>query len=100
MRKIKQYVDKIDEELCSAKDYAEKALEYKVEGNSQGYSDYKSMANQELLHADTIHRYAVDTVARFKAVYPNPPSDMMDKWEDAHKKFIEKTAWIKLMLNM
>lgn len=29
-----------------------------------------------------------------------PPTEMMDKWEKDHKKYVEKSAWIKQMLSM
>lgn len=35
-----------------------------------------------------------------KAVYPNPPQYMMEEWEKSHKYYIEKVAWIKMMLSM
>lgn len=100
MLKIKEYVNQIDEELEGAKCYAEKALMYKANNDNQRYQEYKSMANQELGHAETIHKYAVEEINKLTAVFPNPPVEMTDKWDHSHKEYIEKTAWIKTMLSM
>jgi len=100
MKKIKEYVDGIDEEICGAKDYIEKALWYKAQGNTIRYNKYKEMAIQELGHADALHTYAVEDIAKLQEVYPDVPADMMDKWNNSHKEYVERVAWIKQMLSM
>ena len=104
MTKIKKYVDQIAEELDGAKNYIEKALEYKAMGNTPEnttrYNTYKEMSIQELSHGTNLHQFAVQDIEKLKAVYPEIPSDMMEKWEKAHKEFIEKAAWIKQMQSM
>lgn len=100
MTKIKKYVDDIAEELESAKEYMEKALECKAAGNADRYNGYKAMSQQELEHSSRLHQYAVEDIEKLKAVYPEIPSDMMDKWEHAHKEYVEKAAWIKQMQTM
>ena len=100
MTKIKKYVEHIDDEICGAKEYAEKALEYKAAGDANRYNKYKEMANDELKHAMTIHDFAVQDIEKLKAVYPNIPDDMLGKWESAHKDYVERVAWIKQMLAM
>ena len=100
MTKIKKYVEQIGEELDGAKNYIEKALEYKASGNSDRYNGYKDMSIAELGHATRLHQYAVQDIDALKAVYPEIPSDMMKKWEDAHVNYVEKAAWIKQMQSM
>ena len=100
MTKIKKYVEGIADELDGAKKYMEKALEYKVMGNSERYTGYKDMSLAELGHATRLHQYAVQDIEQLKAVYPDIPSDMMDKWDKAHIDFVEKAAWIKQMQAM
>jgi hypothetical protein len=99
MTKIKEMIDDLKEEIDGAKCYAEKALESKI-SNSSRYSKYKSMAEQELEHASIIHEFLVEDINSLKAVYPNPPQYMMEEWEKSHKYYIEKVAWIKMMLSM
>ena len=100
MTKIKKYVEGITDELDGAKEYIEKALECKAAGNSERYNGYKDMSIAELGHATRLHQYAVQDIEQLKTVYPDIPQEMMDKWERAHKEFVEKTAWIKQMQSM
>lgn len=100
MTKIKKYVEDIAEELDGAKHYMETALEYKAAGNSDRYTRYKEMSVQELGHAMSLHDFAVQDIEKLKSVYPEIPSDMMDKWQKAHVNYVEKAAWIKQMQAM
>ena len=100
MTKIKKYVEGIEEELHDAKAYIETALEYKAMGDSTRYNTYKEMSIQELGHANNLHQFAVQDIEKLKAVYPDFPKDMMDRWEKAHKEYVEKAAWIKQMQAM
>lgn len=100
MKKIKEYVDLIEDELCSAKDYIEKALWYKAKDNGERYTKYKEMSMQELSHAMNLHQFAMEDIEELEKTYPDIPEEMMKKWEESHNEFIEKVAWIKQMQNM
>ena len=99
MTKIKRYVEHMDEELCGAKDYAEKYLEAKASGQSEMAEKYKEMATDELKHATYVHNIAVDEIEKIKKVF-TPPQDMLARWEKAHSKYIDRTAKVKGMLAM
>ena len=96
---IKKLADQIADELDSAKEYAEDYLTFKAKENSTWANRYKEMANDELKHADYLHDRAVAEIEDLRKVY-TPPQDMLDKWDSDHRKFIEKTAWVKQMLSM
>ena len=96
---IKKLADEIADELDSAKEYAEDYLTFKAKENSTWANRYKEMANDELKHADYIHDRAVAEIEELRKGY-TPPQDMLDKWDSDHRKFIEKTAWVKQMLAM
>ena len=100
MKQIKEYVEQMEEEICGAKDYIEKALWYKSKGDTIRYNKYKEMAMQELNHAEIIHTFAVEDIAKLEEVFPEVPTEMMDKWNESHKKYIEKVAWIRQMMAM
>lgn len=100
MTKIKKYVDDIADELNDAKKYMEIALEYKAAGDGARYNTYKDMSVQELAHSSNLHQFAVQDIEKLKTVYPDIPSEMMDKWEKAHVDYVEKAAWIKQMQAM
>ena len=97
MKKIKDYVDKIDDELNGAKEYIEKALWYKSKGDANRYEKYKTMSVQELGHAMNIHQFAVEDIETLEKNYPDIPQKMLDSWDKSHNEFIERTAWIKQM---
>ena len=99
MRIIQKYVDAIDEELEGAKEYAEKYVEYRVKEDSSTANRYKEMANDELKHAMYEHEWAVKEVGELSKIY-NPPVEMQEKWDKAHKEYVEKVSWIKQMLAM
>lgn len=99
MRKIKEYVDLICEELEGAKVYAEMSIDFKVQGQMEWANKFKEAANDELKHANYIHELAVGVIAKYREKL-TPPQDMLDKWEKAHAEYIEKAAWIKTMLSM
>lgn len=99
MKKIQAYVDKIDEELCGAKDYAECYVEMKAKSNMSLANKYKEMSNDELKHAMYLHDIAVAEIEELNKVY-TPPADMQEKWDKSHKQYVEKAAWIKQMLTL
>lgn len=99
MRYIKELSDNIMEEVEDAKKYAEKSLEHKAWGDSYAASRYHQLAEDELSHASFLHELVTKQIKKLGEVY-TPPADMMEKWEKAHKEYVEKTAWIKQMLNM
>lgn len=100
MKYIKKMIDEVNDEIHSAKEYAEKYVEYKSKNDLSTASKFKAMANDELNHGMTIHQLLTEEIDRLRKVYANPPQEMMDKWEEAHKRYVEKVAWIKQMLTM
>lgn len=98
MKAIKELTDWMSEEICSAKDYAEKYLSLKAKGN-QWASKFKAMAEDELKHATVVHDYAMEEIKELRAIY-TPPAEMMEKWDKEHIKYVEKAAWVKQMLSM
>lgn len=99
MTKIKRYVECIDEELADAKDYAEKYIECKAMDNMSKANKYKEMAFDELKHANYIHDFAVGDIELIAKINP-PTVEMEDAWNHSHKEYVERTAWIRQMLQM
>ena len=91
-------VDQIDEEIEGAKNYAEKYLDLKANGDSRA-AQYRDMAQDELKHAANLHTEAVAEIKKLGEVY-TAPAEMQEKWDKAHKEYVERAAWIKTMLQM
>lgn len=99
MTKIKKLAEHIEEELCGAKDYAEKYVECKAKGDMQWANRYKEMAQDELKHAGYIHDRSIQEIEELNKVF-KPTQKMQEKWDKSHAEFVEKTAWIKQMLTL
>ena len=99
MRKIKELVERIDDELNSAEEYAEKYIEYKADGDSSMATKFMEMASQEMNHANMMHDLAVKEIEKVSAVF-NAPADMREKWDNSHAEYIQRASRIKSMINM
>lgn len=99
MRVIKKFIESIEEEIEDAKCYAERYVEEKSKGDISKANRYKEMASDELKHAMYQHEWAVAEIEIISKVF-TPPESMAEKWEKAHKEYVEKVAWIRQMLAM
>lgn len=99
MRIIKKLVNRIDDELHSAKNYAEKYVEYKSKGDMNCANKYKEMAQDEIKHAMYFHDFVVSKIQDISKTI-TPPTEMEKKWEYDHKDYIERVAYIKQILTM
>lgn len=98
MKKIKELVDWIDDELEGAKCYAEKYVYKKAKG-SQWANRFHSMAEDELNHAEVIHQLAMEEIEELNKVF-QAPVEMEEAWKKSHKEYVEKAAWVRQMLAM
>lgn len=96
MRIIREYVDLIDDELCSAKDYAERSLYFKSIGDVKFAKYFSDMASDELRHSGYLHDVAVTKIENLKKVYV-APDYMEEVWDKSHRDYVEKVSWIKQM---
>ena len=72
MKLIKKFVDAIEEEIKSAKEYAENYVEHKAKNDMQTATKYKEMANDELKHANYEHEWAVKQIEEVSKIYTAP----------------------------
>lgn len=99
MKIIKIIVEQIDEEVCSAEEYAKCATKYKVEDKALA-DMYFEMANQELMHVDKLHAQVVRYIQQHKASGKEVPAAMEAVWNWEHEKIMDNVARIKVMLDM
>ena len=99
MKKIKCLVENICEEIEDAEKYAKEAMRMKTE-DLELSKVYAELARQELGHADTLHNQAVRIIKAHKATGAETPTSMQVVWDWEHEKIVDKTARIKMMLEM
>ena len=99
MKRIADLVDQIDEEIEGAKHYAECYLDKKARNDSQWATRFKEMSNDELKHCTWLHDLAVEEIELLGRVF-TPTDEMQKVWDQSHKRYVEKVAWIKQMLAM
>lgn len=94
MRVIEMYIDLINEELDSAREYAEKYLEYKT-SKPQWARMCSEMASDELKHAGYIQDIAQQTADGLSWM----PDSTRDDWSYCVGHMGEKIALVKMMLS-
>lgn len=99
MKKINDYVDKINDEIDGAKCYAEMYVYEKAAGNQKKAQTYHAMAGDELKHATLIHDIAVEEIEQLRKIY-TPPQEMEETWNRSHIAYVDRVSWIKNMLTM
>ena len=99
MTVIKDYVDRIEDELNDSKKFAEAYVQSKVENDSYWMNRFREMAEDELKHSEYIHELVTKKIKSLSEILV-PPQAMLDKWNTAHKDYVEKAAWIRQMLSM
>lgn len=97
MVEIKELVERIEDELEGAEKYAELAAEH--EHIDDGLSAlYASHAYDELTHADELHTEAVMLIKQARAEGHMPTQEMLAKWNEEHKNYIERLRILRTRL--
>lgn len=99
MRLIKHLSEQIEDEVCGAIEYAKDALEYKF-SRPQLAELYYKLANVELNHVNELHEAVVKITEEAKGKKVEVPNSMVEKWEEKHRKMIEKMAEAKIYIGM
>lgn len=99
MKLIADIVKDIREELEGAEHYAKLATEYKDENHSLA-DTYATMAAQELNHVDMLHAQVVKIIQAYRDEHGAPPEAMMAVWNWEHDGMVDKTARVKVLLDM
>ena len=97
MKLIDEIIERIEEELEGAKEYAEMYIEQKAKGNIARANAYKEMAHDELKHASYVHDFATKDVEGIQMVFTIPSEDE-EKLEHEHKHYADCVGRIKYML--
>ena len=97
MQIIKVMVENIRDEMEDVEKYAHEAIRVRVDDPSLA-NVYSELANEEMEHAERLHRYIVDLIGRRS--HAEIPHAMRAIWDYEHKKMVEEMAEIKHLLEL
>lgn len=98
MKYIDELIEKIDDEIDGAMEYAEDSIVYKAMGNMARASQFREMAMQELNHATILRDYSIQDVEALKKVHSSLSEEDKECWERCLKKSNERMAIIRNMV--
>ena len=99
MKKIQVFSENIEDEIKDAEKYARLALQCKEDDPASAEVFYK-LANEEIGHADALHKRVVALVEEYKKTKGEPPESMLMLYDILHKRHISNLAAVKGMLGM
>lgn len=99
MKLIETLSEKISDEICDAKSYAELAVE-----NREVYPDLAQtlyeLSVDEMGHMTKLHAAVAAIIEKYRKEKGEPPAAMLAVYDYLHKKQIEKAAEAKAMQDM
>lgn len=99
MKKIKEIVEVIADELEGAECYAKKATEYR--DTDKALADtYARMAQVELGHVDEMHKHVVRVIEEHRKSGGEVPAAMQAVWDWEHGKAVDNAARVKSLLSV
>lgn len=96
---IRDLSEHIREELEDVKKYAEAAMRARMDDPALA-SVYADLGQEEMKHAERLHKVAVDLIDREKAKGTEVPPVMRALWDYEHKVMVEEMAKAKHMLEL
>lgn len=99
MKIIKLISEKIEDEICDAREYAELAIEYK-ESYPELSKTFYTLSTQEMEHMNILHKQVTELIRHYRETEGEPPSDMLAVYNYLHKQQMEKTLEVKVLQSM
>lgn len=96
MKIIEWLSEKIEDEICDAREYIEKAL-MKKEEYPKLADTLAKISEEEMKHMALLHNEVVDIIEDYRKKEGEPPKDMLAIYEYLHKRQIDKSAEVKAM---
>ena len=96
---IKELQEQIDEELRDSEKYIRCALKKRDEDKNVA-DTYYLLSQEEMAHAEKLHKLVVDKIEEYKRTEGEPPAEMMFLYNYLHEREIEKMKDIKVMWSL
>lgn len=99
MKELKEVMRDIADKLEDAECYAKEAVKHKGEYPELA-SVYAKIAQEDMSHADALHKQAVAMIAEREKAGKAAPEAMRAVWDYEHERQIEDAANVRRLLDM
>lgn len=99
MKVIKELFEMIEDEACSAEEYAKFAMQYKDEDKALA-DTFAKLAETELQHVDLLHAQVVRIIKAWEAKGNEKPRDMEILYQWQHDREVQKVKEVKILLSL
>ncbi len=99
MKELKEIIRDIGAKLEDAECYAKEAVKHRSQYPELAAS-YARIAQEDLNHADLLHRSVVEMIENKKRQGAEVPEAMQAIWDYEHEKQIEDAADVRRLLDM
>ena len=96
MKLIETLSEKISEEICDAKSYAELAIENREAHPDLAQTLYE-LSVEEMGHMSRLHASVAEIIEQYRKTNGEPPASMLAVYDYLHKQQIGKAAEAKAM---
>lgn len=94
---IQESIEQVKMALYDAKNYAEKYIDYKANGNEKYAQNFYEMAQDEIKHSKYLFEVLQDEVEKIERVY-RPTETMEKEWHEAQKYYKDEKELIEQIL--
>lgn len=99
MKELKEIIADIDNILDDAEMYAKESVKHKTQYPSLS-STYCRIAQDNLTHAEMLHKHAVEMIENKKKTGEEAPALMQAVWDFEHERYIDEVADVKRLIEM
>ena len=99
MKVIKCLNGKIEDELADAKEYIEKAIEWKTEMPDVAELFYQ-LSLEEMGHMERLHKKVAEKITEYRNANGEPPKEMLALYDYLHKQHMNEAMKIRVMQGM